>query len=161
MASPLDSTYQYYTDKIRAAGSLYGVPADIGIWQLWQESRYVPNAVSSAGATGIAQFMPATAAQYNVDPYNVDSSIDGWGRYMRDLYRMFDRWDLALAGYNAGPGNVRRYNNTIPPFKETQDYVRIISQNANLNPSLKSNKALVIKTGLAILGIGIVITKLK
>lgn len=131
MASPLDNTYLFYTDKIRAAAQKYNIPEALGIWQLWQESRYVPNAVSHANAKGIAQFIPGTAADYNVDVYDVDSSIDGWGRLMRDLYKRFNRWDYALAGYNAGPGNVIKHNG-IPPFKETQDYVRIILGNANI-----------------------------
>tara|TARA_R110000751_G_scaffold40862_3_gene96421 strand:+ start:403 stop:891 length:489 start_codon:yes stop_codon:yes gene_type:complete len=131
MPSPLDSTYNFYTNKIRAAAQKYNIPAQLGIWQLWQESRYKPNAVSSAGAKGVAQFMPGTAAQYGVDVWDVDSSIDGWGRLMRDLYKQFGRWDYALAGYNAGPGNVNKYNG-VPPFKETQDYVRIILGNSKV-----------------------------
>ena len=76
--------------------------------------------------------MPGTASDYNVDVWSVDSSIDGWGRLMRDQYNRFNRWDYALAAYNAGAGNVIKYNG-IPPFNETQDYVRIILGNANMS----------------------------
>ncbi len=122
---PTDPKYSFFTDKIRAAAQKYGIPPALGIWQLWYESNYKSDAVSSAGAIGIAQFMPATAQQYRVDPYDVDSSIDGWGRYMRDLYKMFGSWELALAGYNAGPGNVQKYKG-VPPFRETLEYIKKI-----------------------------------
>lgn len=144
MRSPLDDKYLFYTNKIRAVAKKYGIPPELGIWQLWQESRFQPSVTSSAGAIGIAQFIPAAAQDYNVDPYDVDSSIDGWGRYMQNLYKRFGRWDLALAGYNAGPGNVIKYGNKVPPFKETQEYVKIILGNAKLGSRAKSLAVLAI-----------------
>lgn len=153
MASPLDATYNFYTDKIRATAAKYGIPPAIGIYQLWQESRYKPNAVSHAGAKGIAQFIDGTARDYNVNQFDVDSSIDGWGRLMRDLFKRFGRWDLALAGYNAGPGNVIKYGNQVPPFKETQHYVKIILGNAELSPNSISGKKGSLVTPIATLAI--------
>jgi soluble lytic murein transglycosylase-like protein len=131
MTSPFDSKHSDTVGKIRFYAAKHGIPADIGIWQMWQESRYKLNAVSHAGAAGIAQFMPATAERFGVNPLDIDSSLDGWGRYMKILFNEFKRWELALAGYNAGEGNVRKYGG-IPPFQETQNYVKIIGQNANL-----------------------------
>ena len=152
MPSPLDPTYKFYTDKIKATAKKYNIPAQLGIWQLWQESRYNPSAGSGKGAQGIAQFMPGTAAQYGVNVWDVDSSIDGWGRLMRDLYKQFGRWDYALAGYNAGPGNVNKYNG-VPPFSETQNYVRIILGNSKVKAV--ASAGLKIGLGSIVLGLGI------
>ncbi|MEP0266570.1 lytic transglycosylase domain-containing protein [Dokdonia sp.] len=153
MALPTDNRYLFFTDKIRAKAMQYGIPVEIGVWQLWQESRYKTDVVSSAGAIGIAQFIPAAAQDYKVDPYDVDSSIDGWGRYMQSLYKRFGRWDHALAGYNAGPGNVIKYKG-VPPFKETQHYVEYILTQSGYNPTTgkKSNniKPLLIVSGISI-----------
>lgn len=108
-----------------AAG--YGVNQLIAEWQAWTESRGNATAVSPAGAVGIMQLMPATAAQYGLttseqltDP---EANIDAGIHYLSDLLDQFgDDYSLALAAYNAGPGNVKKYNG-IPPFTETQAYV--------------------------------------
>lgn len=89
------------------------------------ESRFNPSAVSPVGAQGLMQFMPATAAQFGVDPFDPASSIDGAARYLRQLIDDLGSVELALAGYNAGPGNVRKYGG-VPPFAETQQYVRTV-----------------------------------
>ena len=91
--------------------------------QLWQESHFNPFARSGAGAQGIAQFMPATAAGYGLrDPFDAAASIDAQGHLMRDLLRQFGSVPLALAGYNAGPAPVQRCG-CVPPIPETQAYV--------------------------------------
>jgi soluble lytic murein transglycosylase-like protein len=89
------------------------------------ESAYNPSAVSSAGAVGLMQLMPDTARRYGVtDRLNAEQNIDGGTRYLKDLLAMFNsNLKLAVAGYNAGEGAVMKYNNTIPPFPETQNYV--------------------------------------
>lgn len=90
------------------------------------ESAYNPNAVSRAGAVGLMQLMPATAAHYGVtnrrDP---TQNLMGGTRYLAYLLKLFDNdLTLALAAYNAGEGAVQRYGNKIPPYRETQNYVR-------------------------------------
>jgi soluble lytic murein transglycosylase-like protein len=87
------------------------------------ESNFNPAAVSPAGAQGIAQFMPATAAAYGLrDPFDADAAIDAQARLMGDLLGQFGKVDLALAAYNAGPAPVAACS-CVPPYPETQAYV--------------------------------------
>jgi cell wall-associated NlpC family hydrolase len=86
------------------------------------ESGFNPSAVSSAGALGLMQFMPATAAGLGVDPLKPSSAVNGAAKYLAQHLRDFGSIDLALAAYNAGPGAVRQYGG-IPPYEETQNYV--------------------------------------
>ena len=94
------------------------------------ESAYDPAAVSPKGAVGLMQLIPGTAARYGVRNSTVpQDNVSGGTRYLRDLLDMF-KGDLALAlaGYNAGEGAVKKYNNSIPPFPETQAYVKLVMQ---------------------------------
>ncbi|EEG07758.1 lytic transglycosylase domain-containing protein [Pseudogulbenkiania ferrooxidans] len=94
------------------------------------ESGYNPSAVSPKGAIGLMQLMPATARRYGVaDPYDPAQNIRGGAQYLRDLMSRFDNdLKLTLAAYNAGEQAVARYGNTIPPYKETLNYVpRVMS----------------------------------
>jgi soluble lytic murein transglycosylase-like protein len=90
------------------------------------ESAYNPQAVSHAGAQGLMQLMPGTAKRYGVrDSFDPAQNVQGGAAYLRDLLDMFDQdLRLALAGYNAGEGAVIKYGRQIPPYSETQDYVR-------------------------------------
>lgn len=97
----------------------------------YQESRYDPSAKSGAGAIGLMQFMPATAADFGIDPTDPFQSIDAAGKYLSNLYGQFKDWKLAIAAYNAGPGNVSKYGG-IPPFAETQEYVASITRDIGL-----------------------------
>lgn len=89
------------------------------------ESNFNPKVISSKGAQGLMQLMPGTAREVGVsDPFDPSSSIYGGSRYLRKMLDTFDAdLDLALAAYNAGPNAVRKYG-TIPPYEETQKYVK-------------------------------------
>lgn len=90
------------------------------------ESGYNPDAVSPKGAVGLMQLMPDTARRYGVsDPRAPEENLLAGARYLRDLLIMFDdNLQLALAAYNAGENAVLKYGSRIPPYRETQDYVR-------------------------------------
>lgn len=109
----------------RASARRHGIPEDIFLRLVQQESGWNPEAVSHKGAIGLAQLMPETAAMLGVDPTDPIANLDAGARYLAMQFRDFRRWDQALAAYNAGPEAVRRHGG-IPPFAETQDYVRNI-----------------------------------
>lgn len=112
-----------YHDLFTAAAARHGVPARLlGAVATVENATGNPKAVSPAGAVGVMQFMPATAKRFGIDPTDPAQSIDGGARYLSLLLRQFGSVDLAVAAYNAGEGNVRKYDG-IPPFKETQNYV--------------------------------------
>jgi len=115
---------------IRYYGTQHGVDPYLIFCLMSQESKFASNATSYKGAQGLMQLMPGTAARYGVtNPYDVAQSIMGGTRYLKDLLKMFNgRVDLALAGYNAGEGAVMKYGNSIPPYSETRNYVRLILQ---------------------------------
>lgn len=114
-----------WLEVARAAARRHGIPEDLFLRLVQQESGWNPEAVSHAGAIGLAQLMPGTAELLGVDPRDPTANLDGGARYLAMQYRTFRRWDHALAAYNAGPDAVREHDG-IPPFAETQDYVRII-----------------------------------
>lgn len=104
------------------AGARHGIDPRILSAVARVESGYNPNAVSPAGARGLMQFMPATAAGMGIDPMDPAQAVDGAARYLTQQLRDFGSLDLALAAYNAGPGAVRRHGG-VPPYAETQSYV--------------------------------------
>jgi soluble lytic murein transglycosylase-like protein len=96
---------------------------------IWQESKYNTSARSHAGAQGLMQLMPATAKRFGCeDPNDPADNIEAGTKYLGWLLKRFSgNVELALAGYNAGEGSVDKYNG-IPPYNETRNYVKIISQ---------------------------------
>ncbi len=112
-----------FADLFNAAGARHGVDPVLLAAMARTESSFDPSAVSPAGAQGLMQLMPGTAKGLGVaDPFDPAQSVQGAAQLMRDLLDRFGRVDHALAGYNAGPGAVLRYDG-IPPYAETQGYV--------------------------------------
>ena len=111
---------------------------------IWQESKYKNAAVSHAGAQGLMQLMPATAARFKCeDRSDAKANIEAGTKYLRWLLKRFNGdVTLALAGYNAGEGNVDKHAG-VPPFDETQNYVRIITgrYGKNFHPTLAPEEA--------------------
>jgi len=117
-----------YAALFTAAGHKYGLDPALLSAVAKTESGYRPSAVSSAGARGLMQLMPGTARSLGVDPDNPTQAVDGAARLLSDLTKQFGgRTDLALAGYNAGAGAVRRYGG-IPPYSETRTYVQRVTR---------------------------------
>jgi len=115
-----------------------GIDPDLFLRLVQQESSFRPNAVSPAGAIGLAQLMPGTARDLGVDPSDPIQNLTGGARYLRQQMDTFQDPQLALAAYNAGPGNVRKYGG-IPPFQETQNYVsRVLGTPSAANTTQRS-----------------------
>jgi len=114
-----------YLEVAKAAARKHGIPEDLFLRLVQQESSWNPHAVSHAGAQGLAQLMPGTAAKLGVDPKDPHQNLDGGARYLAMMYAKFGSWRLALAAYNAGPGAVEKHSG-IPPFPETRNYVKAI-----------------------------------
>lgn len=115
-----------YEESIQKYAMQYGVSANLVKAIVTRESCFDPKARSHVGAIGLMQLMPETAQWLKVaDPHNSQQNLRGGIKYLASLYKQFERIDLTLAAYNAGPGNVERYGG-IPPFAETQKYVKSV-----------------------------------
>ena len=115
---------------VNSACQKYNIDPKLVMALIQQESGFNQNAISKVGAQGLMQLMPATAKSMGVtNAFNPQENIEGGVKYLKGL---FDRFNgntiLALAAYNAGPNAVNKYNG-IPPYKETQNYVRSILKN--------------------------------
>jgi len=122
-------TVRQWGVSIESAARENDVAPELLLAVMVQESGGRADAVSSAGAQGLMQLMPATASELGiVDPLDPEQNIRGGARYLSRMRERFGNdMGLVLAAYNAGPGNVRRAGNAIPAFPETQDYVRKVS----------------------------------
>lgn len=113
---------------IEEAARRYDLPADLIKAVIQVESNFNPMAVSAAGAKGLMQLMDATAAALGIkDSFDPAQNIEGGAAYLRRMLDRYGQVSLALAAYNAGPGAVDRHGG-IPPYAETQAYVRRVLQ---------------------------------
>lgn len=122
-----DSEKTPFDDALKAASARYRLPWPLLREVARQESGFDAAAYNSAsGASGLMQFMPATAAEYGVDVWSPVSSINGAARYLFDLKARFGSWPEALAAYNWGPGNLSKKGLASAPL-ETRNYTEAIS----------------------------------
>lgn len=112
----------------------YGLPPNVFLSLVQQESRFDPAARSPRGAIGLGQLMPDTARELGVNPLDPEQNLEGSARYLRRMLDRFGDMSLALAAYNAGPRRVAEAGNTIPNIRETQNYVPSILRRAGANP---------------------------
>ena len=115
-----------FAELIEQAAYRHQVDAKLVHAVIQTESAYNSTAKSPAGAVGLMQLMPETARRFGVtDRNDPDQNVDGGTRYLKHLIKLFNpNLDLAVAAYNAGENAVIRYNNSIPPYPETQNYVK-------------------------------------
>lgn len=114
-----------FNREITTAANKHGLHAALLKAVIHAESAFKPKAVSSAGAQGLMQLMPLTQKTYQVsNPYDPAQNINGGAAYLKHLKNTYSTIDVFLAAYNSGETAVERYGKTIPPFPETQEYVR-------------------------------------
>jgi soluble lytic murein transglycosylase-like protein len=134
---------QAYDDIIGEHSRSHGVRADLVKAVMQVESAFNPFARSSKGALGLMQLMPAIIRQYSVqNPFDPTENVRGGVAYLRHLLDRYENNEtLALAAYNAGPGAVEKYGQSVPPYRETRNYVAQINQMAS-RPVAMRNKSI-------------------
>jgi soluble lytic murein transglycosylase-like protein len=130
-AAKLPASGQPWAETIADAALANGVDPRLMAALVWSESGFNPNAVSHAGAIGLAQLMPGTAAWLGVDPWDPHQNLDGGARYLNMRITQFGSVELGLAAYNAGATRVQEAGPGIPNIAETQFYVYIVMQRYN------------------------------
>ena len=125
---PLAGRAATFDPVVQEQSDLHGVDANLVRAVIQAESAYNPRAVSVKGAMGLMQLMPATAAEYGVlDAFNPVENIRAGVAYLKSLLTRYrQNVELALAAYNAGPGAVKKYGGSVPPYRETKNYVQKI-----------------------------------
>ena len=143
---------QKYIDKARATEDKYNIPPYTLVGLLETESNFDPNVISgkkksSAGAEGIAQFMPNTSKAYKIDPYNTDQAIDAAGKYLSQSYKSLGNWNDSILSYNMGVQGVKNYKGGKKKLvKEQREYVgKVLNNQAKYvktkqQPSIESYK---------------------
>lgn len=125
--------YLYLENLASAAAEKYDIPRSIFLGLITMESGWDPNAGNPAGAIGLTQVLPSTAASMGYSPKqlvnNPELQLEAGARYLSSMHDEFGDWKLALAAYNAGPGAVTQYNG-ITPFQETQNHVQRVLEMA-------------------------------
>ena len=151
-ASATDGGGSAYAPMIEQAAARYGIDPSLLYGLIQQESGFDPSASSSAGAQGLTQLMPATAASLGVrEPLNPAQSIEGGARYLSQLLHQFaGNTADALAAYNAGPGAVEQYGG-VPPYPETQQYVaKVLGYAASYSQSGQATGAAALPSSTAL-----------
>lgn len=120
-----------FCDSITRYSQVYGVPETLVISVIHHESNFNPNAVSPKGAKGLMQLMDINSQAAQINPFDPDENIQTGTKLLSRLIRKYDSVELALAAYNAGEGNVDKYQG-IPPFKETQRYIHNVMRTYKL-----------------------------
>jgi transglycosylase-like protein with SLT domain len=136
---------EQFDEIIAVHAALQGVRAELVRAVIQAESNFNPMALSSKGAMGLMQLMPGTAADLGVtNPFNPIDNIRGGTKYLRQLLDRYDNNEtLAVAAYNAGPANVDKHGSRVPPFRETQEYVKRIM--GSLEPPATATKTAAVR----------------
>lgn len=126
------ATAKPYLNAIKTAENKYDLPTNLLLRLIYQESHFRADIISgqtksAVGAVGIAQFMPATARQFGINPLNPMQSIDAAGLYLKQLYSQFGDWEKAVASYNWGQGNVAKKGLAKAPTETKNYYTQILS----------------------------------
>ena len=141
---PASARAAVFDDLILEHANAHALSPDFVKAVIQSESAFNPRARSAKGAMGLMQLMPQTAAEYHVlDAYSPAENIRAGVAYLKTLMTRFDNdVSLALAAYNAGPGAVEKYGRTVPPYKETRNYVARIKSNTDAVHAVNSPTAI-------------------